>query len=83
MRTFKVKEKMSLNVKRLFLPITFKCKCPNCNKENVVDLSDKGLYYPKVNVTFDFYLCCDNCGEGLSIPINMGISLRVEDAEIQ
>jgi hypothetical protein len=53
---------MDIDVKRFYIPgFTLQSKCPECNKEVIVDLASDYLSYPKANEpdNYDFY--CGDC----------------------
>ena len=67
-----------IDVKRFYMEGVKIIKyCPECNEENVMDLSDEHLSYPAANKPFAVEMCCNECGYEYEIPMLMSVDLTI------
>jgi len=67
-----------ISVKRLYLPVVIKTKCPHCNKENERDFEGDYLSYPITNVKENMNMYCESCDNEYEFDIVLKIALEVD-----
>ncbi len=81
MKNIKIEGSQELEIKRFYLPVVIKDKCPNCDGEISQDLEDQYLSYPTLNKAENIHLECESCDLEFQIPITLRISLDVGGVE--
>lgn len=79
MKNIEIKEEFELNIKRFYLPIIIKRKCPNCNNECEEDLGYSYLSYPTVNKKERLHFYCPECDCEFEIDRILKISLQLDE----
>lgn len=77
MKNTEIKTKSEIEVKRFYLPIVAKVKCPHCGHENEHDFDDNYLSYPTLNKEEPIYMCCDKCDGEFEFDIKLKISMDI------
>jgi len=78
MEKIEVKKKFEIDVKRFYLPIVIKRKCPNCGNECEFDLDSDYLSYPTVNKKERITFYCDECDINFEVDSIIRINLEVD-----
>ena len=76
----KIEGKFSLEIKRFYLPVIIKRRCPECGSmvENDLEQVDY-LNYPWVNTVDTMYFYCGECGCGFEKEFILTIGLEVDE----
>lgn len=64
--------------KRVYLPIEFNVKCPNCQAESIVDLEQYALSYPCTGEEQEVYWCCEECDTEHKYTVKIKMSVEVD-----
>ena len=76
---YKTKEKFEIPVKRFYIPVEIKEKCPKCKTICSVNLDDNYLSYPSVNHKEVLEVYCDKCDDEFTICITLELEIKVEN----
>lgn len=68
----------SLEVKRLYLPVEFEVKCPECGHVQTIDYDSNYLSYPNVGSDGLMYWCCNDCDTEHEYKIKLNMSIDVD-----
>jgi len=78
MERFEVIGRGEIEMKRLHLPLTIKCKCPKCNTIAEHDFEDNYLSYPTVNKEETIAVYCKQCEDWFQQKIILKIAIEVQ-----
>jgi len=70
---------VSIDVKRLYLPVLLKSNCPDCTEELYYDMSIDNLSYPVMGETEYIHFYCDECGCEYTRDLVLKMTLEYED----
>ena len=76
-----IKDKLEIKVKRFYLPLVIKDKCPNCDGDISCDLEEQYLSFPTLNKTENITLCCEECALEFHKPLTLRLSVDIGDLE--
>ena len=79
MKNEEIKEVFDIEVKRFYLPVVVKDKCPNCDGEISQNLEDQYLSYPTLNKADDITLVCEACDMEFQVPFTLRMSIDIGD----
>jgi len=82
MERFDVTEHGSLEEKRLYLPLTIKCKCPKCGTINEHDFRDNYLSYPIINKVETIGVYCNECETYFDQKMVLKIAVEIHPNEV-
>lgn len=80
-KNIKIKEVVSVDVKRFELPVGLKSKCKECGSE--IDFLENYLSYPCFNIIETVYACCSLCETEHSLNIKLGLSIKFDTSDIE
>jgi len=69
-------EEFDIEVKRFYVPVIIKAKCPKCKKEIENDYSQDYLSYPTANKPMETYFYCEDCDEEFYINTILKVTLE-------
>ena len=76
-----IKEKIEINIKRFYLPLVIKDKCPNCDGDITYDLGEQYLSYPILNEPETIGICCEACDLEFEKTVTLSLSIDIGDLE--
>ena len=76
-----IKEDLEINVKRFYLPLVIKDKCPNCDGDIAYDLEEQYLSYPRLNTPEKIGIWCEACDLEFSKTVTLRLSVDIGDLE--